>query len=221
MSPTVNGEAWRRCAVVAIGTAAVTAGIMFGVTLVPFQHRERPIPETVTIEAGLVELPTPPQPTSPAAERPPTPAAPPQSEPEPQSVPIKPPAKRAVQKSKPRPTDIPAAPSRPQPADAAAPAALAHEEQPSGGTGGARAIFQPSPVIPSELRRHAMNFVAVVRFSIAGDGSASAELVEATPVPELNQVLLDTFRRWRFFPAMQNGMPVSSTLVLKVPVRVE
>jgi protein TonB len=88
-------------------------------------------------------------------------------------------------------------------------------------SGGARAIFQPLPVIPPDLRRHVLNLVAVVRFTIAIDGSASAELVDATPDPRLNQILLDTFRRWRFFPEIADGRPVASILMLRVPVHVE
>lgn len=110
--------------------------------------------------------------------------------------------------AKPPPTDAPPPPIPP-------------DEGLSGGTGGARAIVQPAPVIPPELRRHVMNLVAVVRFTIAADGSASAELEEATPDPRLNQALLDAYQRWRFFPATQHGKPVASTVTLRVPVRVE
>ncbi|HXP97306.1 MAG TPA: TonB family protein [Telmatospirillum sp.] len=91
----------------------------------------------------------------------------------------------------------------------------------SGGTGAARAIVQPSPVIPPELRRHALALEAVVRFTIATDGNATADLEEATPDPQINRILLDTFRRWRFFPALREGEPIASTLVLRVPIRVE
>jgi protein TonB len=62
--------------------------------------------------------------------------------------------------------------------------------------------------------------VAVVRFTIGTDGAATPELEESTPDPQINRLLLDTFRRWRFFPAMQEGKPVTSTLVLRVPITV-
>ena len=76
-------------------------------------------------------------------------------------------------------------------------------------------------MIPPELRHHAINLVAVVRFAVAADGSATAELEQATPDLRLNQILLDTFRRWRFFPATRHGQPVASTVTQRVPVRVE
>ncbi len=66
-----------------------------------------------------------------------------------------------------------------------------------------------------------MQVVAVVRFTIAADGSAKAELREATPDPQLNRILAVTFGKWRFFPAMERGKPVASTLTLRVPITVE
>jgi len=46
-------------------------------------------------------------------------------------------------------------------------------------------------------------------------------LEKATADPQINEILLDTFRRWRFFPAMRNGKPMRSTLVLRVPIKVQ
>jgi protein TonB len=76
------------------------------------------------------------------------------------------------------------------------------------------------PRIPDELRRHRIDAVAVVLFRVAADGSATVELREATDDPRLNQVLLEGFRRWRFFPAMVQGRAVASILELRVPVEV-
>ena len=202
----------RRSAVVGLGTLAVAVGLALTAALIPFRHPEPPNPPPVAIEAGVIELPAPPRPQ-------PQPQ-PPTAEPQPPK-PIKMPPPRATMTA-PRPLSAPM-----EPPHSAAPPPLPPPPQPpeveglSGGTGAARAIVQPTPVIPPELRRHAMNLVAVVRFSIAADGSATAELEEATPDPRLNQVLLDTFQRWRFFPATQHGKLVASTLTLRVPVRVE
>jgi len=86
---------------------------------------------------------------------------------------------------------------------------------------GARAISQPMPQIPDELRQHAIDTVAVVRFHIAADGSATVELLKATDDPRLNQVLLEGFKLWRFFPAMDHNKPVASILELRVPIQVK
>ncbi len=76
-------------------------------------------------------------------------------------------------------------------------------------------------MIPPELRHQAINLVAVVRFVVAADGSATVTLEQPTPDPRLNQVLVAAFRQWRFFPAMEQGKPIGSTITLRVPVTVE
>ena len=109
-----------------------------------------------------------------------------------------------------------AAPQRQPPAPA--PPAGA---QIGGGVSGARAIFQPMPELPAELRRHNVEWVAVARFKVAADGSAEVELVEPTSEPSLNRLLVATLKRWRFFPALDNGRPVASSLELRIPISVK
>ena len=101
---------------------------------------------------------------------------------------------------------------------------------PQGGTGGAglgsgrvgaRAIFQPLPQIPDDLRREALDVVAVARFRVEPNGAATVELVQPTPNLELNRALLETLKRWRFFPAMQDGRAVASTIDIRIPVWVK
>jgi protein TonB len=215
MSLDPDRDRRQRAAVVGLGTAVVATLALLAAAVIPFRPAETPIPPPVAVEAGLVELPVPPQ----AVRPPPQPL--PQPVPQPEALPV-PRAKPA----KPRPPVAPPAPpqSQPQPQTEAPPPPAPPpppETGPSGDTAGARAMVQPAPVIPPELRRHAVDLVAEVRFAIAADGSATAELVQATPDSRLNQVLLDAFRRWRFFPATEHGKPVASTLTLRVPVRVE
>ena len=61
----------------------------------------------------------------------------------------------------------------------------------------------------------------MARFQVAEDGSAKVQLVEPTSDPDLNRALLDTLRRWRFFPAMQDGKPVASSVDIRIPVSVK
>jgi len=86
---------------------------------------------------------------------------------------------------------------------------------------GARAIVQPMPQIPDDLRAEAFNFAALARFHIAVDGSVKVELVKPTPNPRLNRILLDSLKKWRFIPAIKNGKPVDSTedIVVKIEVK--
>jgi len=63
--------------------------------------------------------------------------------------------------------------------------------------------------------------VAVARFSVAASGAAEVDLVEPTSDPDLNRVLVESLKRWRFFPAMQDGKPVASTVDVRIPISVK
>jgi len=96
----------------------------------------------------------------------------------------------------------------------------ASEGVPGGGNMGARAIYSPLPEIPDTLRRRNLELVAVARFRVAANGSAQVELTQPTSEPELNQALLASLKRWRFFPATQDGKPVASSIDIRVPISV-
>ena len=74
----------------------------------------------------------------------------------------------------------------------------------------ARAISQPMPSLPDDLREDAYQAIAVARFDIHADGTIEVELSKPTQNPRLNSLLLEALRKWRFFPAMQGGHPVES-----------
>jgi len=116
--------------------------------------------------------------------------------------------KKAIEPPKPRvqPRTTPVAPATRAPANP--------------GTMGARALYQPMPEIPEVMRHHALDLVAVARFRVAADGSATVELIQATPEPELNAALLEALKRWRFFPALENGRPVASLVDIRIPITV-
>ncbi|MGO9379183.1 MAG: energy transducer TonB [Dissulfurispiraceae bacterium] len=86
---------------------------------------------------------------------------------------------------------------------------------------GARAIVQPMPQIPDDLREGVFNVTALARFHIAVDGSVKVELAKPTPNPRLNRILLDSLRKWWFSPAIKNGKAVASTeeIVVKIQVK--
>jgi protein TonB len=89
-----------------------------------------------------------------------------------------------------------------------------------GGNTGARAISQPLPEIPEALRHRSLEITAVARFKVAANGSAQVELTGPTADSDLNRALLESLRRWRFFPAMQDGKPVASTVEIRIPISV-
>lgn len=185
----------------------------------------------------MIELPVPTS-TQPVEEPVPTPTP---------SIQPKPPA--AVPKPKPPPTVRPrrapvtrqkaevitAAPgagagSTPSVEQAPAPNTSANSESNEGrdssrgdiyANSGARAIVQPMPKISEDLREGTFKSVALARFHIAVDGSAEVELVKPTPNPCLNRILLDSLKKWRFFPAIESGKPVASTEEILVTIEVK
>lgn len=86
---------------------------------------------------------------------------------------------------------------------------------------GARAIYKPLPEIPGALRHRAIEVVAVARFQVSAKGIAQVELIEPTSDPDLNRALLESLRRWRFFPGLQAGQPVASTIDIRIPISVK
>ncbi|WP_193424959.1 energy transducer TonB, partial [Paraburkholderia kirstenboschensis] len=85
----------------------------------------------------------------------------------------------------------------------------------------ARAIAQPLPEIPDDLREAAYHAIALARFTIHPNGSVDVELVQPTQQPRLNQLLLASLHNWRFFPAIENGKPVESHQDVRVHLVVQ
>jgi protein TonB len=88
-------------------------------------------------------------------------------------------------------------------------------------TVGARAIYAPTPVIPDDLREDVMQTEAVARFNVSFDGISEVTLEKPTSSPRLNQVLLDTLKLWKFFPAIKNGVAIPSTFEVRIPISVQ
>ena len=88
-------------------------------------------------------------------------------------------------------------------------------------TVGARAIYAPTPVIPDDLREDVMQTEAVARFNVSFEGISEVTLEKPTSSPRLNQVLLDTLKLWKFFPAIKNGVAIPSTFEVRIPISVQ
>jgi periplasmic protein TonB len=86
---------------------------------------------------------------------------------------------------------------------------------------GARAIYAPKPVIPDSLREEAIQTVAVARFKVTYDGQVQVALTTPTESPQLNELLLETLKQWRFFPAMKSGVAIDSQFDLRIPISVQ
>ena len=143
------------------------------------------------VDAKLIEIPAPPNPAKPRSE--------PQQKPD---LP-KPKAQEA-------PKRVEQPKTQPPPKAAEQPKAEPQKDLPGGDEMGARAIYSPKPEIPEEYRQDALDALVVARFHVAADGTAKVELIIATPIPELNQAVLDTLNTWKFFPAVKDGKPIDS-----------
>jgi protein TonB len=85
---------------------------------------------------------------------------------------------------------------------------------------GARAVYNPLPTIPDDLRSQAIREVAVARLHIHIDGTVTVELVRPTHQPRINKIILDTLRTWMFYPAISKGVPVESVQEIRIDVSV-
>jgi protein TonB len=88
-------------------------------------------------------------------------------------------------------------------------------------TVGARAIYAPTPSIPDDLREEAIQTEAVARFNVSFDGTSEVTLEKPTSSPRLNEVLLDTLKQWKFFPAVKNGVAIPSSFEVRIPISVQ
>jgi periplasmic protein TonB len=219
MAPRIEIDSpWRRLRWSLPLALLICAGILweFGRFL-----ERAPVHQTVpaTIEAELVELPPPPvkeQVVKPKPERrKPAPQRGKRPAPAPPRVAI--PVAPADTEKTPAPTAPPPHPAMVQP-----PAHPVVNAQSAGtATMGAQAMVRPMPQIPDDLREDAFNAVAVARFHIAADGSATFELAKPTPNPRLNRLLLEKLKQWRFFPAMRDGKPVPSDQDVRITFQVK
>lgn len=181
------------------------------------QHpvRERPVEMTlVELAAPPVAAPHPhPQASQHTTPTPPRAVAKPRR---PRVREARPPAVVPSRPSESITTPAPPQTSRPAPApqpenDTTQHATPTAEATPSlPGNAPARLLSQPLPDLPDDLREAAYRAIAVARFTVHTDGSVDVELIRPTPIPRLNQILLDALRRWRFAPATENGRPVES-----------
>ena len=230
-------EPWRRLAWTAPLAASIWAAVLLAFALV-LRQTSPPLPELAPIEARIVEVP-PPAGLQGGAAAAPHPAAPAPPKPKPEvrrkavppplphkarAIPQPPPSVAGTSKA---PVESTAAPPK---AATGASAESSGEQQGKAGTGGpglgsdslgARAIYSPTPKIPDDLREEAFQAVAVVHFEVSYDGGVKVTLAQPTSDPRLNQILLDTLKQWRFFPAMKGGVAIDSAFDLRIPITVQ
>jgi periplasmic protein TonB len=86
---------------------------------------------------------------------------------------------------------------------------------------GARAMYAPTPTIPDDMREDTFSTVAVAHFKVSPEGNVDVTLIKPTPNPRLNQILLETLKQWKFFPAMREGIAINSEFDVRIPIAVQ
>ena len=82
-------------------------------------------------------------------------------------------------------------------------------------------IFNPLPVIPSNLRTHGYSTYVRVEFFVNKDAAFTSKLLSSTGYDELDRVVIDTLKKWKFSPATMDGQPVNGTLKLRIQFSVD
>ncbi len=179
-------------------------------------------PPPAPLDAQLIELPPPPAPPKPQVVTPPQPvhAVTPRNV-TPPVTPVAQPTPALPKVALPSPPAADPPPAKADPAPPPPPPAPAAKGPAGTAQMGARALYQPKPVLPESLRDSPVHVTVQARFHIQADGSARVELTRPAPDPRINQLILNTLKTWRFFPAIEAGKPVASTLDISLPIDVE
>ncbi|MGC9027396.1 MAG: energy transducer TonB [bacterium] len=82
-------------------------------------------------------------------------------------------------------------------------------------------IFNPMPVIPTALRTHSYSTYVRVEFFVNKDATFTFKLLSSTGYDELDRVVIDTLKKWKFSPATMDGKPVDGTLKLRIQFSVD
>lgn len=85
----------------------------------------------------------------------------------------------------------------------------------------AKVLDAPTPEIPSDMHEEAFKTTVTARFNIAADGKVAVALLAPSGNEDIDRVVLNTLKKWRFAPAMVNDAPVASSRKLKIELEVE
>jgi TonB family protein len=80
----------------------------------------------------------------------------------------------------------------------------------------AKPVYSPEPEVSPELKEQCFKSCCIAKFLIKADGKTSVQLVSSSGSQEVDDIAVETLRRWRFEPAKLDGVPVDSTRRIKV-----
>jgi TonB family protein len=85
----------------------------------------------------------------------------------------------------------------------------------------AEIVSSPKPIIPAELHEHCFKSCCIAKFLIHEDGKTNVHIVSSSGSMEVDELTLDTLRKWQFKPAMLDGKPVESSRKVRIEFEVE
>lgn len=85
----------------------------------------------------------------------------------------------------------------------------------------AQVVNSPQPNIPPDLKEDCFKSCCIARFMINAQGDAKVKLISGSGSDEIDDITLQTLRKWKFKPAMLDGKPVASTRRITVEFQVD
>ncbi len=82
-------------------------------------------------------------------------------------------------------------------------------------------IFNPMPVIPSDMRTHIYNTSVRVEFFVNKDATFTSKLLSSTGYDALDRAVINTLKKWKFSPATMDGQAMHGTLKLRIQFSVD
>ncbi|HVT10709.1 MAG TPA: energy transducer TonB [Fimbriimonadaceae bacterium] len=93
--------------------------------------------------------------------------------------------------------------------------------KPKGPTKDAEPVNQVQPEIPDSLKSEELKTFVRVKVEIAEDGTFEVILRTSSGKPDVDKIILDSLKRWRWKPALKDGQPVKSTQLFKFEIEVK
>ncbi|MSQ18835.1 MAG: energy transducer TonB [Betaproteobacteria bacterium] len=183
----------------------------------PPKQTNNPVPPPPPTET--IPPPPPPTPTPPILATAPTPSAPPPRI----EAPAPPPEPPAPIEAKPTKAVEAAPPTPPVPPPPSPLLAPAPPPVPITAPGfNAAYLSNPSPAYPSVSRRFGEQGKVLVRVFVDPNGLPSrVELETTSGYPRLDNVAIETVKRWKFVPARQGEKPIAASVLVPVVFKLD
>lgn len=85
----------------------------------------------------------------------------------------------------------------------------------------AEPVYSPEPEISPELHEQCFKSCCIAKFLIKADGQTSVQLLSSSGSSEVDDIAVETLRRWKFKPAQLDGKPVESSRKIRVEFEIE